>query len=329
MAQEQEPQKNPTNAQSAAPEEPVRVNHTARNIIIALVVVVLVVAGVLVGVHVKNSGKNAAKGTKDNPVVIGVIGATDKQWPVLQQKAEEQGIYVTIQDFQDYAAVDKALAAGQIDLNEIQHILYLANFNEKNNTDLQPIGGTAVYPLGLYSSKYKSVDDIQTGDTIAIPNDETNQARAIGVLKSAGLITLKGNWTAFSTPADIDTDKSKVKVTTLDGNKIAHSLSDSQIAAGVINNDYVEDAGLKPTDALYQDSADTEEAHPYINIWAARKEDANNELYLKIAKLSADPDVENALQEQSGGSASLADKYTPEQLQQILADLQKQIESQE
>ena len=142
MAQEQEPQKNPTNAQSATPEEPVRVNHTARNIIIALVVVVLVVAGVLVGVHVKNSGKNAAKGTKDNPVVIGVIGATDKQWPVLQQKAEEQGIYVTIQDFQDYAAVDKALAAGQIDLNEIQHILYLANFNEKNNTDLQPIGGT-------------------------------------------------------------------------------------------------------------------------------------------------------------------------------------------
>ena len=82
-----------------------------------------------------------------------------------------------------------------------------------NKKDLQPIGGTAIYPLGVYSTKVKDIKDLKQGDTVTIPNDETNQARAIGVLKAAGLVTLKGDWTAFSTPAYIDEAKSKVKVT--------------------------------------------------------------------------------------------------------------------
>lgn len=311
----------------AAPgEEPVRVNNTKRNVIIAVVAVIVVVAIIIVVAAVNSSKSSNEKGSASNPIRIGVIGATGDQWPVTKQKAEEQGIYIDIIDFQDYKAVDDALAGGDLDLNQTQHILYLANYNKNNGTDLVPIGGTAVYPLGLYSKKVDSVDDIKEGDTVAIPNDQTNQARAIGVLKSAGLVELKNDWTAFSTPEDIDTDKSKVKVTAIEGNKIAHNLDDPQITAGVINNDYVTDAGLEPTDALYQDSADTEEAHPYINVWAARKEDANNELYLKVAAISADPDVEAALQKNSGGTASFADKYTPQELQDILYDLQDQID---
>ena len=109
-----------------------------------------------------------------------------------------------IVDFQDYTSENPALDSGELDLNEFQHLLYLANYNVSNKKDLQPIGGTAIYPLGVYSTKVKDIKDLKQGDTVTIPNDETNQARAIGVLKAAGLVTLKGDWTAFSTPAYID-----------------------------------------------------------------------------------------------------------------------------
>lgn len=199
---------------NGAPEEPVRVNHTVRNIIIAAIVVVLVAVGGFFGLRVVNGSKTAdAKGTESNPVKIGVVGATDPQWVEFQKKAKEAGLYVKIVDFQDYTSENPAVDSGELDLNEFQHLLYLANYNVQNNKDLQPIGGVAIYPLGIYSTKYKDVKDIPDGSTVPIPNDETNQARAIGVLKAAGLVTLKGDWTPFSTPQDIDEAKSKVKVT--------------------------------------------------------------------------------------------------------------------
>ena len=320
-----QPQNQPsgTGPVNQQPEEPVRVNHTARNIIIAVIVVVLVAVGGFFVYRALNGSNDNAKGSESNPVKIGVVGATDPQWPLFKQKAQDAGIYVDIVDFQDYTSENPALDSGDLDLNEFQHLLYLANYNVQNSKDLQPIGGTAVYPLGLYSTKAKSLDDITAGSTIAIPNDETNQARALGVLKAAGLITLKGDWTAFSTPADVDTAASKVKVTPLKAEQVANALNDPQVIAGVVNNDYVADAGLKPTDALYQDDAESEEARPYINAFVARKADVNNETYLKLVKIFQSKDVLDKLQENSGGTAALADSYSAEDLQGFLADIEK------
>ncbi|NMM95967.1 ABC transporter substrate-binding protein [Bifidobacterium sp. DSM 109960] len=308
-------------------DEPVRVNHTARNIIIAVVVIALIAVGAFFGVRAFNSGKTGEKGTKNNPVKIGVVGATDPQWVEFKKQAEKQNLYVDIVDFQDYTSENPAVDTGELDINEFQHLLYLANYNVKNNKDLQPIGGVAIYPLGVYSSKYKNIKDIPAGTTVAIPNDETNQARAIGVLKAAGLVTLKGDWTAFSTPQDIDTAKSKVKVTPLKAEQVANSLKDPQVSAGVINNDYVSDAGLKPTDAIYQDNAESEEAHPYINVFVTRKGDVNNEVYKKVVKIFQTKSVLDKLQENSGGTAVYANKFTPAQLQSYLADIQKDAKS--
>lgn len=214
-----------------------------------------------------------------------MVGATNPEWVKFKQDAEKAGIYVDIVDFQDYTSENPALDSGELDLNEFQHLLYLANYNVSNKKDLQPIGGTAIYPLGVYSTKVKDIKDLKQGDTVTIPNDETNQARAIGVLKAAGLVTLKGDWTAFSTPADIDEAKSKVKVTPLKAEQVATTLKDPTIAAGAINNDYVADAGLDPKDAIYQDDAESEEARPYINVWVARKADVNNETYKKLVSI--------------------------------------------
>lgn len=314
--------------QPGTTEEPVRVNHTVRNIVMALVVIALIAVGGFFGYRALAGNKSdAAKGSKENPVKIGVVGATDPQWPKFKAAAEKEGIYVTIVDFQDYTSENPALDAGDLDLNEFQHLLYLANYNVKNNKDLQPIGGTAVYPLGVYSTKVKNIGDITQGQTVAIPNDETNQARAIGVLKAAGLITLKSEWTAFTTPADIDTQTSKVKVTALKAEQVANSLKDPQIVAGVINNDYVADAGLKPADAIYQDDAQSVEARPYINVFVSRKADVNNATYLKLVKIFQTKDVLDALQENSGGTAALANKFTAQELQGFLSDIEKDAKS--
>lgn len=305
------------------PNEPVRVNNTLRNVIIAIVVVALVAVAGFFGYRAFAAPKTAAKGSQSNPVKIGVVGATDPQWPIFQQQAQAAGIYVKIVDFQDYTSENPALVSGDLDLNEFQHLLYLANYNIQNNKDLQPIGGTAVYPLGLYSSKVKKVSDIAAGSTIAIPNDETNQARAIGVLKAAGLVTLKGNWTAFTTPVNIDTAASKVKVTALKAEQVANSLKDPQVAAGVVNNDYVSNAGLKPTDAIYQDDAKSVEARPYINVFVSRKADVNNATYLKLVKIFQSKEVLDALQKQSGGTAAFANQFSAAQLQGFLTQIEK------
>jgi D-methionine transport system substrate-binding protein len=318
---------------------PVRVSHARRNwIIAAVVVVVLIVAGIFVwrGTSAKNTntagGCTNATGSQSDPVKIGVIGATDPQWVDFQKDAQKQGVYVKLVDFQDYTSENPAVATCQLDLNEFQHILYLSDYNVKNSQDLQPIGGTAIYPLGVYSSKVKDVSEIKQGDTIAVPNDETNQARALGVLQAAGLIAFKdGNeWTPFVTPADIDTAASKVKVTALAAQQVANSLSDPSIVAGVVNNDYVGDAGLKLTDAIYQDDAQSESAQPYINIFVTRKADLKNPVYSKLVKIwQNSPDVWDALQVQSDGSAVKASKFSVSQLQQILEKTTQEAEKQD
>lgn len=287
--------------------EPVRVNHTARNVIITIVVVAIIAVAAFFGYRAfAGANESSAKGSKGNPVKIGVVGATNPEWVKFKQDAEKAGIYVDIVDFQDYTSENPALDSGELDLNEFQHLLYLANYNVSNKKDLQPIGGT-----------------------VTIPNDETNQARAIGVLKAAGLVTLKGDWTAFSTPAYIDEAKSKVKVTPLKAEQVATTLKDPTIAAGVINNDYVADAGLDPKDAIYQDDAESEEARPYINVWVARKADVNNETYKKLVSIYQQKDVLDALQENSGGTAVFADKFSASELQGFLSDIEKDAKAQQ
>ena len=134
----------PTTPAAPNSNEPVRVNHTARNIIITIVVVAIIAVAAFFGYRaVVGANESSAKGSKDNPVKIGVVGATNPEWVKFKQNAEKAGIYVDIVDFQDYTSENPALDSGELDLNEFQHLLYLANYNVSNKKDLQPIGGTA------------------------------------------------------------------------------------------------------------------------------------------------------------------------------------------
>ena len=244
----------------------------------------------------------AGEEASDDVVTIGVVGKSDPQWPAFEQAAADAGITVELVDFADYTQPNPALTEGELDLNQFQHIVYLADYNVSADEDLTPIGATAIYPLGLYSTKYDSVKDIQAGDTVAVPDDPSNLARALLVLQSAGLIELDGGGSIFSTVADIDEAKSKVKVTPLEASLTATSLPD--VAAAIINNDFVEDAGLTFADAIAKDDPSDPNALPYVNIFAARAEDKDNATYRKLVEIfQTDPEVQAGLLESSGGTA--------------------------
>jgi D-methionine transport system substrate-binding protein len=272
------------------------------SIIAALAAVPLFVALSGCATASESTGSGSGESAGDETVKIGVVGKGDAQWAPFVEAAAEEGITVELVDFGSYEQPNPALTEGEIDLNQFQHIVYLADYNVNSGEDLVPIGSTAIYPLGLYSKKYDDVDSIPEGETVAVPDDASNQARALLVLQSAGLIELKSGGTIFSDLADVDTEKSKVTVTALEAALIPTSLPD--VAAAIINNDFVEDAGLTFDDAIAQDDPEDPNALPYVNIFAARAEDADNETYKKLVEIfQTNEDVQAGLQESSGHTA--------------------------
>jgi D-methionine transport system substrate-binding protein len=258
-----------------------------------------------------SGGDAATTGT----VRIGVVGAGDPYWETYKEAAKAEGIDVEIVDFTEYTQPNPALSAGELDLNQFQHIIYLADYNVAADDDLQPVGATAIYPLGLYSTKYTSTADIPADSTVVVPDDDTNQARGLLVLQSAGLISLKDGGSPFSTVADVE-PSSKVKVEALDAALTATSLPD--VSAAIINNDFVEKAGLSFADAIAQDDPTDQAALPYVNIFAARAADKDNPTYKKLVEIyQTSQAVLNGVQESAGGTAVFL--TTP------AADLQKSL----
>ncbi|MET0715605.1 MAG: MetQ/NlpA family ABC transporter substrate-binding protein [Mycetocola sp.] len=293
-----------------------------KSILASLAVVPL--AALLVGCA-GNAG-TAGEAADNETVRIGVVGASDPYWETYVDAAADEGIDVEIVDFSDYNQPNPTLAENEIYLNQFQHIIYLADFNEANDQDLVPIGATAIYPLGLYSTQYESVEDIPDGATVAVPNDPSNLARALLVLQSADLITLKGGGSIYSTSAEIDEAKSRVTVTELDPTLTATSLPD--VAAAIINNDFITDSGLEASDAIAQDDPSDPNALPYVNIFAARSEDADNETYKKLVKIYQDSKaVTDGVVENAGGTAVMV-KTPVDDLLESLKTVQDQIAEQ-
>ena len=272
-----------------------------------------------------SSGGPAAAPTAastDDPVTVrvGVTDISKEYWTTFTDLAAEEGIEVELVNFTDYQQPNPVLSEGQLELNQFQHLLFLANYNESAGDDLAPIGSTVIYQRGLYTTKgYATPDDIPDGGEIAIPNDPTNQARALLVLQSAGLIELKDGGNALSSPAEIDEAASRVKVVPVDANQTAIQLQD--LDGAVVNNNFAADAGIDPTTAIYSDLEDTDTARPYVNIWVARAEDADNPVYAQLIEIYHRDEVIGQLLEENQGTA-VEQNLTPEELQTSLDELQ-------
>ncbi|MEV6276594.1 MetQ/NlpA family ABC transporter substrate-binding protein [Nocardia sp. NPDC051832] len=249
------------------------------------------------------------------------IGTTDKDkaWEVFEQKAKDKGITLKITNFSDYKQPNLALAQKQIDVNLFQHLQFLGAYNVANNDTLTPIGSTYIVPLGLYSKKHKTLADIPAGGEIAIPNDPTNQARALFVLQAAGLLKLSSD-SRQPSPADIDKGASKVKVTPVDAAQTALSLA--SVDGSVINNTFLDRSGVDPKSALYKDDPNNPAAEPYINVIVTRAEDKNNPVYQQLVEIWRDPAVAQAHSEVTKGTAVAVNRPAAD-LEQILTRVQQ------
>ena len=264
-------------------------------IIAAAVVVIAIVVALIVGAVRSNgdSSNGAAAGGSPKTVTIGVADKSLGYWSTYTKLAKEKlDVTVKLTNFSDYSLPNPALKDKQLDLNQFQHIQYLADYNVTSNDDLQPIGSTAVYPLPLYATKYDKPSALPEGAKVAIPDDSINQARALLILQAAKLVTLRDGGSAFSTTTDIES--SKVDVQPLNASQTANALQQGSVAAAVVNNNYATAAGLPISDAIYQDDPSSASAAPYVNVFAVRKADKDNATYLALAKLFQDDTVQKA-----------------------------------
>lgn len=220
----------------------------------------------------------------DKTVTIGVVGLSkedEKIWKSVQQDAKQQyGITIKLKNFTDYTQPNKALANGDIDLNSFQHYAFLNEWNKANHGTLTPIGRTYIAPIRLYSKKYKNINELPDGATIAVPNDASNESRALYVLKNAGLIKLKKGVT-LATIADITSNPHHFKIKEVSAEQTARVIDD--VDASVVNNTYAVPAKLGDKQTIYIEPLN-KDSRQWINVIVSRRSDKNKKLYKDVIK---------------------------------------------
>ncbi|WP_406380177.1 MetQ/NlpA family ABC transporter substrate-binding protein [Streptomyces sp. NBC_01618] len=216
---------------------------------------------------------------------------------VKKDLAAKAGLKLEVKEFTDYVLPNTATETGQVDANFFQHQPYLDDFNKKNNTHLVSVGTVHLEPLGLYSKKVKAIGDIKAGQTIAVPNDTTNEGRALQLLAQNGLITLKSGVGTDAKLSDI-TDKKGLEFKELEAATVPRALND--VDAAVINGNYAIEADLKPAkDALVLEKAD---GNPYANIIAVKKGNEKDVRVEKLVKLLHSDEVKKFIEDTYQGS---------------------------
>lgn len=213
----------------------------------------------------------------DKTIVVGASPTPHAEiLEVAKEVLAEKGYTLEIKEFTDYVQPNLTLENKELDANYFQHKPYLDDFNVEHKTSLVSVAAIHYEPLGVYGGKTKSLGSIPDKAVILVPNDTTNEARALLLLESLNIIKLKANAGLKATVKDIESNPHNVQVKELEAAQITRSLPDADFA--VINGNYAIDAGLNvSTDALAKEEKDSEAAQTYANIIAVRKGDENRE----------------------------------------------------
>ena len=214
-------------------------------------------------------GASQEASSGDDKVIT--VGATPTPHAEVLENAvapilEEQGYDLQVTVFEDYVQPNTAVESGELDANYFQHINYLDAFNEENGTSLVNAGYVHYEPFGLYAGKSSDLENIADGAKIAVPNDTTNEARALLLLQQEGLITLADGAGVTATTKDIVDNPKNLEIVELEAAQVSHSLQD--VDFGIINGNYALEAGLSVADALAVESAEGVAAEQYGNIIA-------------------------------------------------------------
>ena len=253
-----------------------------KNRIIGLIIITALTAGVLTG-----CGQSSGTVSKDEnseqpseiekelePIRVGA-GVTPHAEILreIQDDLEEKGYALEVVEYNDYVLPNTALEDGDLDANYFQHKPYLDDFNAENGTHIVGVANVHFEPLGIYAGKTKSLDDLKDGAEVAVPNDTTNEARALLLLEQEGLIKLKEKAGLQATILDIEENPLNLKIKELEAAQVARAVSDVDIAC--INGNYAIEAGLEEAIAL--ESAESEAAETYANLIAVKEGNEDTE----------------------------------------------------
>lgn len=243
------------------------------------------------------TSKTATDTNDKKTIVVGAspVPHADILNNVVKNVLAKKGYKLEVKTFTDYVAPNTALQDGDLDANFFQHVPYLQTFNKEKHTDLVATVKVHIEPMGVYSQKIKSLKELKSGDEIAIPNDPTNESRALKLLEKNGLIKLSSK--DLVTKLDIVENKLKLNIKDVDAAQVPRTLGD--VSAAIINANYAIQAKLDPTkDALVLESKDS----PYANVIAVKKGNENKKYIKALDEAMNSPEVKKYIEEKYKGS---------------------------
>ena len=269
-----------------------------------ILLTLVLATGLLAGCGQKADDKAASKdaGTEASKTIK--VGASPAPHAEILSKAaevlKESGYELEIVEYADYVQPNVALDNGDLDANYFQHFPYLEQFNEENGTDLVAAGPVHYEPFGLYAGKTDAIDKLADGAKIAVPNDATNEARALLLLEAQGLIKLKEGADLTATKNDIEENKLNLDIVEIEAAQLPRSVADVDMA--VINGNYALEAGLKVADALATEDTDSIGATTYGNVVAVRAGEEDNEAIKALMEALQSDEVKSFIEESYEGA---------------------------
>ena len=271
-------------------------NPKNRNIIVALAVIIVVALVAFFSLNHQASKKSTAQKT----VKVGIMSG-DKQdqevWKSVAKTAKEKyDLKLKFVYFSDYNQPNEALLSGDIDVNAFQSYNYVKTWNKAHKSDIVAVGNTYITPMHIYSKEVSKLSDLKEGSTVAIPNDASNESRALFVLQSAGLIklTTSDSSKVVGLP-DIKENSHQLKFKEVDASQTPRALD--SVALSVVNYNYATAASLPNSESVYMEPLNKTSAQ-YINFIAATSKEKNNKVYKEVAKAYASKATEKAIKEQ-------------------------------
>ena len=232
----------------------------------------------------KVPAEEAVSDTVEQKGTITVAASPTPHAEILAQAAPilaAEGWTLEVKEFQDYVQPNNVVESGEFDANYFQHIPYLENFNEEQGTHLVNAGGIHYEPFGIYPGTKSSLDDIAEGDTIAVPNDTTNEARALLLLQDNGILKLKDGAGLTATVLDIEENPYNVEILELEAAQVPRVKD--EVAYVVLNGNYALDAGFSVAkDSLAYEKSDSDAAKTYVNVIAVKEGNENSERILAL-----------------------------------------------
>ncbi len=247
---------------------------------------------------------DTAKAADGELTTIKVAASATPHAEILEQAKPllaEQGYDLEVTVFDDYVQPNLVVESGDFDANYFQHIPYLDSFNEEKGTHLVNAGGIHYEPFGIYPGTKKSLDELAEGDSIAVPNDTTNEARALLLLQDNGIIKLKDGAGLTATKTDIVENPKNVEIVELEAAQVARVVDET--AYVVLNGNYALEAGYSVgKDALAYETSDSEAAKTYVNVIAVKEGNENSDAIKALVDTLKSDDIKNYINETYDGA---------------------------